>query len=854
LILPLAAVAIAAVVGATASAATPRGPTPNTTSLTKSSRSFQRDVRTLPQLGRRSKPDRPEREEPTTPLVGGTSAAPIGSGTTPIELSAPAPAPITSFEGLHFSENCGGPQCGAGHPPDTNGDVGPTYYVETINTAVGIYDKTTGARVAAFTFDALMSQGSFGNLCDTDNFGDPVVVYDTYADRWIITDFAFQLDAQGNIVNPPGAFQCFAVSKSGDPVSGGWNFYSMAVAGGLDDYPKFGIWPDGLYMSANMFGYPANAPFQNVRVWAFNKAQMYAGDPTVQAVSFNAPSTIQGVFVFSLLPSNSRLQVGVPPVGTPNYFSSIWGWTDRVRVWKFHVDWANPGASTFTGPTDSSTGSTWGSPPATVPEKDGNTVDSLGPRAMMQNQYTRIGGVESLWNTHAVLGSTASQAAVRWYQIPVTGGSISSATQASTWNPDPSSRFIPSLAVDRGGNMALGYSVSSATMYPAIRYAGRLASDPLNTLGQTEQSLIEGTGAQTPSHRWGDYSAMTLDPDGCTFWYTNEYYVTNGGDYHTRIGSFRYPAQNCVVPPGQPFILGTGNTAASTTSLDSSASSRGLSIQDGVPSAFAIFGDSSATSGAGTGVYGRSASSGANATGVSGEVTNGTGSYSAGVKGVNDASGFGGFGVFGRHAGQGIGVYGEAENGFAVSGFSPNNWSGYFQGSVNVVGTLFKSSGAFRIDNPIDPAHSYLQHSFVESPDMMNVYNGNVVTNSQGFATVRLPAWFQALNKDFRYQLTVLGRSFARAIVWNEIARNRFTIRTNEPRVPVSWQVTGIRHDAWAKTHRIQVLVPKEGSADGRYVHPELYGKPMTKSVVVLPGMRRAKQGELSTPALPKQP
>jgi hypothetical protein len=150
----------------------------------------------------------------------------------------------------------------------------------------------------------------------------------------------------------------------------------------------------------------------------------------------------------------------------------------------------------------------------------------------------------------------------------------------------------------------------------------------------------------------------------------------------------------------------------------------------------------------------------------------------AGVRGDNNNATCCGMGVAGFHSGQGIGVYGEAPNGFGVSGFSPGNWSGYFQGSVNVVGTLFKSSGAFRIDNPLDPAHSYLQHSFVESPDMKNVYDGTVSTNGKGFATVKLPAYFQALNKDFRYQLTIVGTRGWRARVVKEIANNRFTIQT----------------------------------------------------------------------------
>jgi len=166
---------------------------------------------------------------------------------------------------------------------------------------------------------------------------------------------------------------------------------------------------------------------------------------------------------------------------------------------------------------------------------------------------------------------------------------------------------------------------------------------------------------------------------------------------------------------------------------------------------------------------------------------------------------------------NGIGVYGQADNGSSsvgVYGTSLNGYAGRFIGNVridgnlNVVGTLTKGGGAFRIDHPLDPKHQYLQHSFVESPEMMNVYNGNVRTDKSGFAVVRLPRWFQALNRSFRYQLTPIG-VFAQAIVWKKIAGNRFTIRTSKPRVEVSWQVTGVRHDAWANAHRVQVEVPK---------------------------------------------
>ena len=546
------------------------GPRPITgQKLVRSHRSFRGDVRTLPHGTPPPKRARPEREPPLSALQPTGAAAPVGAGTAPTG-AAPAPAPLSSFEGLQYTEDCGGIQCGDGHPPDTNGDVGPAYYIETVNTAVGIYDKSTGSRIAAFSFNALMSQGQFGNLCDTDNFGDPVVLYDSFHDRWVITDFAFQLDSSGGVVNPPGSYQCFAVSRTGDPVSGGWNFYSLHITDALQDYPKFGIWPDGLYMSGNLFGFPANGSFKNVRVWALNLAQMEAGAAGPQTVAFDAPSKIQGVSVFTMLPSNARVQAGTPPAGSPDYFASVWGVTNLVRVWKFHTDWANTANSTFMGPSDSSTASTWAPPPNTVPSKSGNALDTLAIRLMMQNQYTNIGGVESLWDAHTVQGSSSSQAAVRWYQVPVTGGTVGSALQASTWNPDTSNRFMPSLAVDRSSDMAIGYSVSSATLSPAIRYAGRVAGDPSGTLPQSETSLIEGSGSQlgncggSACTRWGDYSAMTLDPDGCTFWYANEYYTVLGLNDHTRIGSFQLPG---CTPIAMGSIHGTVTDASSAAPI-----------------------------------------------------------------------------------------------------------------------------------------------------------------------------------------------------------------------------------------------------------------------------------------------
>jgi hypothetical protein len=242
-----------------------------------------------------------------------------------------------------------------------------------------------------------------------------------------------------------------------------------------------------------------------------------------------------------------------------------------------------------------------------------------------------------------------------------------------------------------------------------------------------------------------------------------------------------------------------------------------------------------------------------------------TGLYGSGPLGVDGESPYtGGTGVFGygtatgvfgngttgvegsSSASEGYGVYGESQNSSGIGGgfyntttgdalFTYNSGGGYaafFYGSVDVDGKLSKAGGSFKIDHPLDPANKYLYHSFVESPDMMNIYNGNVVTDGNGDAVVQLPDWFEALNRDFRYQLTVIGQ-FARAIVASEVSKQRFTIKTDQPNVKVSWQVTGIRQDAWANANRIQVEVPKAAAERGYYLHPELFGAPPEKSIAV---------------------
>jgi hypothetical protein len=545
------------------------------------------DLRKLPKtppLPRRERPRPPKEQVVPAPIMiepGPESLVQSDWSTlrAPIATAA-APAPILTFEGLD-RENWG-----AGSPPDTTGDVGPTWYVQAVNTSVGIYRKSDGFREAAFTFDTLMSQGNFGNLCDTDNFGDPVVLYDTFEDRWVLTDFAFALDGGGNVVAP--AFQCFAVSMTGNPLTGGWNFYSIQIDDGLHDYEKLGVWTDGIYMSANMFSFGAGSSYQGARVWALNKFQMYAGDPSVQIVSFDVGSDD-----FTLIPGNARLQTGTPPAGRPNLFVSTWNYLNAVSVYQFKVDWESISLSTFTGPDTPLSATSWPNAAVANVPQPGTTMllDALQIRAMVQNQYTNLGGVESLWLPHTVRrGSTSGFAAPRWYQVDVSGGTVApSMPQAATWDPDGANvlhRFMPSVAVDRAGNMALAYSTSSSTSFPSIRYAGRLATDPPNTFSQTEQTLFTGTASQTGINRWGDYSSTMLDPDGCTFWVTNEYANPVSQDFDkrwkTHIGSFRYPECTPVgaggtisgtvteTPGGAPLSGATVQLGARTATTDGS--------------------------------------------------------------------------------------------------------------------------------------------------------------------------------------------------------------------------------------------------------------------------------------------
>ena len=293
---------------------------------------------------------------------------------------------------------------------------------------------------------------------------------------------------------------------------------------------------------------------------------------------------------------------------------------------------------------------------------------------------------------------------------------------------------------------------------------------------------------------------------------------------------------------GQSFssgILKATNTDISGTGIEGYGGSSGIGVvgQGGI-------GYQTGTSGTGVvGIGGDSvegnglvAGAGVIAMGGRGDVVNGYGllAFGGGAVGGSGTDRTGGIGARvaggegkGTNRRGGTGLY--AEGGFGFGG-ATRGFAGFFSGDVQVLGVLTKLGGSFKIDHPLDPENKYLSHSFVESPDMMNVYNGNITTDDNGLAVVELPAYFESLNRDFRYQLTVIGQ-FAQAIVAEKVKNNRFTVKTSSPGVEVSWQVTGIRQDAWANKNRIQVEELKSETERGFYLHPESFGKEKERSI-----------------------
>ncbi len=498
------------------------------------------------------------------------------------------PAPVANFQGV--SQATQGAVSGFFvSPPDTVGDVGPNHYVQCVNLACQVYSKTGTAASAVFTITSLFSSASFPGDCSTTNDGDPIVLYDPLADRWQLSQFA--------ISNRPPSHECVAVSKTNDP-TGQWYLYDFVVPDNyFNDYPKLGVWPDAYYMTAPLF----EGPVFGQGMFAMNRSKMLAGDPTAELVFFDLTLAVPGLQ--RILPAD--VDGPAPPAGTPNYVLTMAADefgdpADAYRLFEVHIDWNDVDNSTMTelpslpsaafDPTFTEVSGNCGfaftsrddiEQPA--PANCGMRVDSLSGRPMHRLAYRNFGTHESLTATQTVdvnatppTATSGHLAGVRYFELRRTLPSGSWTVQEeATFSPDAVHRFMPAAAMDAQGNLAVGYSVSDATsVFPGVRYAGRLASDPPGGLFQGEALMAAGGRSQTSTgSRWGDYSAMSVDPaDDCTFWYTQEYYDPTAPPscsatacWTTRIGSFKFPG--CTSSTVTGTLSGTVTDAATVSPL-----------------------------------------------------------------------------------------------------------------------------------------------------------------------------------------------------------------------------------------------------------------------------------------------
>jgi len=425
-------------------------------------------------------------------------------------------------------------------PPDTDGDVGLSHYMQVVNTRFAVYDKSGNLLLGPSNSSTI-----FNGLPHNTNDGDAILLYDENADRWLFSQFALP-----NFPNGP-FYENVAISQTNDP-TGTWYRYQFTFAD-MPDYPKLSVWRDGYYMTIRRFS-SGSLNWLSPSAIAMDRTKMLAGDGTAAMVMFNLPSSSEG-------PQAADCDSEFPPAGTPCPVAYLT--TSAVKLYDFHVDWTTPASSTFnlTNTISISSFSTF-SYGNFIPQKGtSQKLDAMsGKRIMFRMPFRKFNDHWSmLLNTTVKVSNIAG---IRWMELRNVAGTWS-LYQEGTFSPDANHRWMGSIAMDATGNIALGYSISSSSMYPSIRYTGRLNGDPPGVMTIAEKGIFNGGGSQTTSDgRWGDYSAMAADPAEIgKFWYTQEYYATTSStNWKTRIGSFSLgnvivPAtrtiQNAAIPAGQ---------------------------------------------------------------------------------------------------------------------------------------------------------------------------------------------------------------------------------------------------------------------------------------------------------------
>ena len=445
------------------------------------------------------------------------------------------PAPLASFNAL---ANIAGVS-----PPDANADVGLNHVVVMSNLSFHVLDKSGVSIFGPAANNTLWS--GFGGDCETDNAGDPVVLYDQIADRWLLSQFTS---------SGPEFFNCVAISTTGDPTG---SYFRWAISNGtiFPDYPKYGIWSDAYYISTRDF---ENSSFVSVGVYALKREDMLAGNPNPAIVYMFVDRTNNPWRVGDgLLPVDID-GFNLPPAGAPAYFvgsmddgANYGAAEDALLLWKFAVDFETPANSTFTL-TDTIPISAFdtifpcnGSRSCIAQKNTTNAVDiqSYRQRPLHRLAYRNFGTHESLVTNQSVEAAPGI-AGIRWWEVrsPDANPVL---FQEGTYAPgvnDGIHRWMGSIAMDSQGNIGVAYSASSNDIFPAIRYTGRLSFEPLGIMTLGEGSIVEGLGSQTGSQRWGDYTSLTVDPiDDCTFWHVNEYFETSStNNWQLRIGAFKF--------------------------------------------------------------------------------------------------------------------------------------------------------------------------------------------------------------------------------------------------------------------------------------------------------------------------
>ncbi|HEX3110256.1 MAG TPA: hypothetical protein VHU41_14270, partial [Thermoanaerobaculia bacterium] len=516
----------------------------------------------------------PEPLLPVTPLPDGgpdLSTHQLAPGAL---ISAPTATGL-SFDGVGVGLGGFTP---SSNPPDVEGRIGATQYVQWNNTSFAVFDKTTGALLYGPASGQTLFQ-SLGGVCASHNDGDPVVSYDILAGRWVLSQFV--------VGGPAGSYshQCVAVSLTGD-ATGSYYVYDFLTDGtNFVDYPHMAVWPDGYYMTTHVFS-NSTGSLTAGRVYVFERQQMLLGQ-AARMQSKDLPKDGSGI-QFGFLAADLD-SVTPPPAGAQEYvIGPNAQFTNRTDISRVAVTWGATPTMTLTSTTNTTVGvgnapcisNTAGQQnrdcvPQPSPAVATDDLDNISRHYLHRLAYRNNGGTEQIVSsgvTNSGTVTTPAHGAIKWMEWRGASGSgAPTLFQSGTYDPTPTStdyRWLPSIAMDKAGNIALGYSKSGPSSVPGIYMTGRLSGDTAGTMG-AETTVQAGVGVQTAGagNRWGDYSAMTIDPvDQCTFWYTNEYLKTNGAfNWSVRIASYKFPS--CTPDTSWGTLTGTITSCATGAPL-----------------------------------------------------------------------------------------------------------------------------------------------------------------------------------------------------------------------------------------------------------------------------------------------